>query len=215
MTVPCFYAFALSGRWWFIVCYPGCRFAYPGLRAYWAFSPFLSESEAPVCCFLVSGCLRDSFGMGLHLEAMGAHRQSICRFCCCSCVTVDRLIRICYIRIFIVNFFMNFIVNFSWTLFNSSPWWHSSPLVFPWWAQRCFCKIIFPCQRKCDRANSMADGSMRTLSVLPRALFPSADHCVQTIRYFLYWAWLQNGIVTTLSCLIRPFMSACWLACVL
>lgn len=46
--------------------------------------------------------------MGLHLEAMGAHRQSICRFCCCSCVTVDRLIRICYIRIFIVNFFMNF-----------------------------------------------------------------------------------------------------------
>ena len=107
-----FYAFALSGRWWFIVCYPGCRFACPGLRAYWAFSPFLSESEAPVCCFLVSGCLRDSFGMGLHLEAMGAHRQSNCRFCCCSCVTVDRLIRICYIRIFIVNFFMNFIVNF-------------------------------------------------------------------------------------------------------
>ena len=26
--------------------------------------------------------------------------------------TVDRLIRICYIRIFIVNFIMNFIVNF-------------------------------------------------------------------------------------------------------
>ena len=50
--------------------------------------------------------------MGLHLEAMGAHRQSNCRFCCCSCVTVDRLIRICYIRIFIVNFIMNFIVNF-------------------------------------------------------------------------------------------------------
>ena len=106
-------------------------------------------------------------------------------------------------------------LRYSWTLFNSSPWWPSSPLVFPWWAQRCFCKIIFPCQRKCDRANSMADGSMRTLSVLPRTLFPSADHCGQTIRYFLYWAWLQNGIVTTLSCLTRPFMSACWLACVL
>lgn len=43
---------------------------------------------------------------------MDAHRQSICRFCCCSCVTVDRLIRICYIRIFIVNFIMNFIMNF-------------------------------------------------------------------------------------------------------
>ena len=35
-------------------------------------------------------------------------------------MTVDRLIRICYIRIFIVNFFMNFIVNFIVNFFMNS-----------------------------------------------------------------------------------------------
>ena len=112
MTVPCFLRFCPFRALMIYCLLPRVSLRLPWAKSLLGFQPvpvWIRSSCLLFSCFgMPSGFVRDGFTF----RSYGCSQTIHLPFCCCSCVTVDRLIRICYIRIFIVNFIMNFIVNF-------------------------------------------------------------------------------------------------------
>ena len=111
MTVPCFLRFCPFRALMIYCLLPRVSLRLPWAKSLLGFQPvpvWIRSSCLLFSCFeMPSGFVRDGFTF----RSYGCSQTIHLPFCCCSCVTVDRLIRICYIRIFIVNFFMNFIMN--------------------------------------------------------------------------------------------------------